>query len=124
MKFSKFFNTSDKIRRRKEKISQDENKKKRSAYFGVVCGIMIVFAALFAFAGVFLLNISMDSLLFIFIIVLAFAAFACALVMFIYSVIMLICQFALNRSVWSWLALVFFIVVIAVCAVVIMLYIS
>ncbi len=101
-------------------IQADEQKRKRSGHFAVFSFVLDIIAAACAVGGIFLFSYGASSDAWTSLTILAILPLGLGvglligtLVMLIWSLVMMITQFAINRSAWSWVALALFIATVA-----------
>jgi len=103
---------------RANNIKQDEQKRQKSAYFAIMSIILDVFAVATAVVGAWLLiNMESASILLIFSLIIGISLLIGAVTLIINSLVHLIYQFTINRSAWTWIALVMFLLTLAGIAV-------
>ncbi|MDE6655954.1 MAG: hypothetical protein K2J85_03080 [Anaeroplasmataceae bacterium] len=98
-----------KMRDHAKRIKEDEEKRKKSIYFGVISIVYSLLSFGFCFAGAWLFENLLDSLLVIFIIIIGIGFMIGGLAMFVWSIVAWILQLSINRRFIGWLALVVFI---------------
>lgn len=98
-----------KMRDKAKRIKEDEEKRAKSMYFGVMSIIYSLMSMGFCFAGAALLINYLNTLLVIFIIVIGIGFMIGGLAMFVWALVGLILQLSINRRFIGWLALVVFV---------------
>lgn len=110
MKFFKLIGDIFNVSVKAGKIKNDEEKRPKSVRFAFTSIIYSVLAAAFAIGGALLLTVSADSLLAIFLVVIAVALIIGGLVTFIGALVRVIAQLRINRQPLGFIALAIFIV--------------
>lgn len=98
-----------KMRDQARRIKEDEERREKSIYFGVISIIYSLISFGICFLGAWLFKNFLDTALVIFIIVLGIGFMLGGIILFIWSLVAVILQFSINKKWIGWLALLIFI---------------
>ncbi len=105
----RFINQYSTMKRKAEKIKMDEERRSRSFYFAMKTIIFSLFGFGLALLGGWLLSLTFDSILAIFVLVISIGIIAGAVILFIWGLISFFFQLSINKKAWTWVSLIIFI---------------
>lgn len=105
----RFINQYSAMKRKAEKIKMDEERRSRSFYFAMKTIIFSLFGFGLALLGGWLLSLTFDSILAIFVLVISIGIIAGAVILFIWGLISFFFQLSINKKAWTWVSLIIFI---------------
>lgn len=105
----RFINQYSAMKRKAEKIKMDEERRSRSFYFAMKTIIFSLFGFGLALLGGWLLSLTFDSILAIFVLVIIIGIIAGAVILFIWGLISFFFQLSINKKAWTWVSLIIFI---------------
>lgn len=105
----RFINQYSTMKRKAEKIKMDEERRSRSFYFEMKTIIFSLFGFGLALLGGWLLSLTFDSILAIFVLVISIGIIAGAVILFIWGLISFFFQLSINKKAWTWVSLIIFI---------------
>ena len=100
------------MKRKYEKIKNDEQRRTNNASFAISSMIYSLLAICTGIVGAWLITLSFESILFIFTLVIGIIFLFGTIGLLILSIIALVFQFKLNKKGWSWISLILFFVAI------------
>ncbi|MDE5714981.1 MAG: hypothetical protein K2I42_02505 [Anaeroplasmataceae bacterium] len=105
----RFFNQYSNMRRKAEKIKNDEERRSKSCSFAIRTIFYSIFAFVLAILGGWLFSNFDETSLFIFILVISIGIFFCALIMFLWGLISFFFQLSINKGAWTWISLILYV---------------